>query len=102
MTQRSVSGSVASPHAIRCGPNWKISPTFEIGPANRSGYRGPSSSPSASPRTIWSISSKEKPEISIGAPARIGFYEAQRKEALMALESLRRALNNRPPKPPTP
>ncbi len=32
----------------------------------------------------------------------IGFYEAQRKEALMALESLRRALNNRPPKPPTP
>jgi hypothetical protein len=32
----------------------------------------------------------------------IGFYEAQRKEALMALESLRRALNNRRPKPPTP
>jgi hypothetical protein len=32
----------------------------------------------------------------------IGFYEAQRKEALMALESLRRALNNCPPKPPTP
>ena len=32
----------------------------------------------------------------------IGFYEAQRKEALMALESLRRALNNHPPKPPTP
>ena len=32
----------------------------------------------------------------------IGFYEAQRKEALMALESLRRALNNRPAKPPTP
>jgi hypothetical protein len=32
----------------------------------------------------------------------IGFYEAQRKEALMALESLRRALNNRHPKPPTP
>jgi hypothetical protein len=33
----------------------------------------------------------------------IGFYEAQRKEALMALESLRRALNSRPPqKPPTP
>ena len=32
----------------------------------------------------------------------IGFYEAQRTEALMALESLRRALNNRPAKPPTP
>jgi hypothetical protein len=32
----------------------------------------------------------------------IGFYEAQRKEALMALESLRRALNARRPKPPTP
>jgi hypothetical protein len=32
----------------------------------------------------------------------IGFYEAQRKEAIMALESLRRALNNRPRKPPTP
>jgi hypothetical protein len=32
----------------------------------------------------------------------IGFYEARRKEALMALESLRRALNNHPPKPPTP
>jgi hypothetical protein len=32
----------------------------------------------------------------------IGFYEAQRKEALMALESLRRALNSRAPKPPTP
>jgi hypothetical protein len=32
----------------------------------------------------------------------IGFYEAQRKEALMALESLRRALNNCPRKPPTP
>jgi hypothetical protein len=32
----------------------------------------------------------------------IGFYEAQRKEVLMALESLRRAVKNRPPKPPTP
>jgi hypothetical protein len=32
----------------------------------------------------------------------IGFYQAQRKEALMALESLRRALNNRPPRPPMP
>jgi hypothetical protein len=32
----------------------------------------------------------------------IGFYEAQRKEALNSLESLRRALNNRPRKPPTP
>jgi hypothetical protein len=32
----------------------------------------------------------------------IGFYEAQRKEVLMALESLRRALNARRPKPPTP
>ncbi len=32
----------------------------------------------------------------------IGFYEAQRKEALMALESLKRALNDRKPKPPTP
>lgn len=32
----------------------------------------------------------------------IGFYEAQRKEALMALESLKRALNARGPKPPTP
>ncbi len=32
----------------------------------------------------------------------IGFYEAQRKEVLMALESLRRALNARGPKPPTP
>jgi hypothetical protein len=31
----------------------------------------------------------------------IGFYEAQRKEALMALESLRRALKNHPPKAPT-
>ncbi len=31
----------------------------------------------------------------------IGFYEAQRKEALMALESLRRARARRP-KPPTP
>ena len=31
----------------------------------------------------------------------IGFYEARRREALMALESLRRALNNRQPKPPT-
>jgi hypothetical protein len=27
----------------------------------------------------------------------IGFYEAQRKEVLMALESFRRALKNRPP-----
>jgi hypothetical protein len=32
----------------------------------------------------------------------IGFYEAQRKEVLIALESLRRALNNYPLKPPTP
>src|ERR1700730_11950134 len=32
----------------------------------------------------------------------IGFYEAQRKEVLVALESLRRALNARRPKPPTP
>jgi hypothetical protein len=32
----------------------------------------------------------------------IGFYEAQRKEALMALESLRRALRATGPKPPTP
>lgn len=32
----------------------------------------------------------------------IGFYEAQREEVLMALESLRRALNARGPKPPTP
>ena len=32
----------------------------------------------------------------------IGFYEAQRKEALMALESLRRALNASGPKPPPP
>jgi hypothetical protein len=32
----------------------------------------------------------------------IGFYEAQRNEVLMALESLGRALNSRPPKPPTP
>jgi hypothetical protein len=32
----------------------------------------------------------------------IGFYETQHKEALMALESLRRALNNHPPKPPMP
>lgn len=32
----------------------------------------------------------------------IGFYEAQRKEVLMALESLRRALSARGPKPPTP
>jgi hypothetical protein len=32
----------------------------------------------------------------------IGFYKAQRKEALMALESLRRALASRPPKRPTP
>jgi hypothetical protein len=32
----------------------------------------------------------------------IGFYEAQRKEALTALESLRRALNARWPRPPTP
>jgi len=31
----------------------------------------------------------------------IGFYEAQRKEVLMALESLKRALNARRPKPPT-
>jgi hypothetical protein len=32
----------------------------------------------------------------------IGFYEAERKEALMALESLRRALKDYRPKPPTP
>jgi hypothetical protein len=32
----------------------------------------------------------------------IDFYEAQRKEVLMALESLKRALNARRPKPPTP
>ena len=32
----------------------------------------------------------------------IGFYEAQRKEALMALESLRRALEVGGPKQPTP
>ena len=32
----------------------------------------------------------------------IGFYEAQRNEVLMALESLGRALNSRPPKRPTP
>jgi hypothetical protein len=32
----------------------------------------------------------------------IGFYEAQRKEALMALENLRRALNASKPNPPTP
>ena len=32
----------------------------------------------------------------------IGFYEAQRNEALMALESLRRALNARRPNSPTP
>lgn len=32
----------------------------------------------------------------------IGFYEAQRNEVLMALESLRRALNAGGPKPPTP
>lgn len=32
----------------------------------------------------------------------IGFYEAQRKEVLMALESLRRALEAHGPKPPTP
>jgi hypothetical protein len=32
----------------------------------------------------------------------IAYYEAQRKEALMALENLRRALNSRRPKPPTP
>jgi hypothetical protein len=32
----------------------------------------------------------------------IGFYEAQRKEVLMALESLRRALDASRPKQPTP
>ena len=32
----------------------------------------------------------------------IGFYEAPRKEVLMALENLRPALNARRPKPPTP
>jgi hypothetical protein len=32
----------------------------------------------------------------------IGFYEAQRKEALMALENLKRALNANCPKQPTP
>lgn len=32
----------------------------------------------------------------------VGFYEAQRREALMALESLRRALAAQRPKPPTP
>jgi hypothetical protein len=32
----------------------------------------------------------------------IGFYEAQRKEVLMALESLRRALQAGGQKPPTP
>jgi hypothetical protein len=32
----------------------------------------------------------------------IGFYKAQRKKALMALESLRRGLASRRPKPPTP
>lgn len=32
----------------------------------------------------------------------ISFYEAQRKEVLMALESLKRALNARGPKQPTP
>lgn len=32
----------------------------------------------------------------------IGFYGAQRKEVLMALESLRRALNACGQKPPTP
>ena len=32
----------------------------------------------------------------------MGFYDEQRVEALMALESLRRALNARRPKPPTP
>jgi len=32
----------------------------------------------------------------------VGFYEAQRKEALMALETVRRALAARAPKPPTP
>ena len=32
----------------------------------------------------------------------LGFYEAQRKEAAMAVESLRRALAARAPKPPTP
>jgi hypothetical protein len=37
-----------------------------------------------------------------GAVRAIGFYEAQRNEVLMALESLGRALNRRPPKPPTP
>jgi hypothetical protein len=37
-----------------------------------------------------------------GAVCAIGFYEARRNEVLMALESLGRALNPRPPKPPTP
>jgi hypothetical protein len=32
----------------------------------------------------------------------IGFYEAQRNEAMMALENLRRALTARGPKKPTP
>ena len=32
----------------------------------------------------------------------IGFYEAQRKEALMAIENLRRAILSRGPNPPAP
>jgi len=32
----------------------------------------------------------------------IGFYEAQRKEALMAIENLKRALDASRPKQPTP
>jgi hypothetical protein len=51
---------------------------------------------------IWGFVGTKAKNADPEAVGAIGFYEAQRKEVLMALESLRRALQADKQKPPTP
>jgi hypothetical protein len=55
-----------------CVTDTNDTPMRAMAIAPSSGERGPfSTAPSTSPRTMWSISSSAKPEVSMGALARV-------------------------------
>src|SRR5215207_10628847 len=77
MNLANMSGSRASPQAIRCRPSEKMSPGLAIGSSVASGSSGPSSATSGSSSTvIWSISISENPETTTGMSSKMSSFNS--------------------------